>query len=362
MKIPLRAAAIAAVPALLLGFGASSAMGVAAHPGAAASAGASFEPTSASFVSGRTGFVLGARGCGKLPCAVRLVRTTDGGRTWTAVHTPVVPLVAGYAVSPRFAVSTVRFADTRDGWLFGPGLWATHDGGQHWQRIYLPGAVSAVAASDGVAFASVSPYGGGHSRLYQSRAGANRWTLVPGVMPAGALTLYGHAGWAGVPPGLWATTDLRHWHKRSFSCPSPYTFSSLAAGTPTRILLLCAGNGAMGSMGKTIFASANGGRTFQKVGPAPLQGDGGTLAMPPGRPRLVTLATSSGASMLDRSVNGGWAWTRLQFNDGGIGWRDMAYVTPTIGWIIHGDTSDLIYNRLMRTVNAGATWYNIAIP
>jgi hypothetical protein len=361
MKIPLRAAAVAVAPALLLGLGASSAVGAVAHPGAAASASARFEPASASFVSGRIGFVLGARGCANLPCSARLVRTANGGRTWTAVHAPAVPLVAAYTASPRFAVHTVRFADSRDGWLFGPGLWATHDGGGHWQRIYLPGTVTAVAASNGVAYASLSPYGGGHSRLYESRVATNRWTLVPGVVPAGALTLYGHAGWAGVAPGLWATTDLRHWHKLSFSC-SPYTFSNLAAGTRTRLVVLCMGNAAAGSAGKMIYASANGGRTFWKVGPAPLQGSSGAIAVPPGRPQIVTLAARDGASLLDRSVNGGRTWTWVQYNDGGIGWRDMAYVTPAIGWIIHGDVGDLTHNGLMRTVNAGAAWYNITIP
>jgi hypothetical protein len=361
MKISLRAAAVAAAPILLLGLGAGSAVGAVAHPGAAASAPARFEPASASFVSGGTGFVLGARGCADLPCPARLVRTANGGGAWTAVHAPAVPLVAADTASPWFAVHTVRFADSRDGWLFGPGLWATHDGGGQWQRIFLPGTVTAVAASNGVAFASVSPYGGGHSRLYESRVAANRWTLVPGVVPAGALTLYGDAGWAGAAPSLWATTDLRHWHKLSFSC-SPYTFSNLTAGTQTRVMVLCMGNAAAGSAGKMIYASANGGRTFFKAGPAPFQGSSGAIAIPPGRPQIVTLAARGGASVLDRSVNGGRTWTGAQYNDGGIGWSDMAYVTPTIGWIIHGDAGDLPYNGLMRTVNAGATWYNIAIP
>jgi hypothetical protein len=366
MKIPLRAAAVAVIPALLLGLGTSGAV---AHPAAAASASArfasasaSFAPASASFVSGRAGFVLGTRGCAKLPCSARLVKTADGGRTWASVPVPAVPLVSSYTTSPRSAVNTVRFADSRNGWLFGPGLWATHDGGRHWQRINLPGTVTAVAASGGVAFASVSPYAGGHSRLYQSPVGVSRWTVVPGVVPAGALAFYGHAGWAGVAPGLWATTDLRHWHKLSFSCSS-YTFSNLAAATQTSIKVLCMGDGAAGSMGKMIYASANGGRTFSKVGPAPLLGTTGAIAMPPGRPQIVTLAAYSAASLLSRSVNGGRTWaTTVQYNDGGIGWRDMAYATPTIGWLIHGSPGSFTPGGLMRTVNAGATWYNIAIP
>lgn len=226
-----------------------------------------------------------------------------------------------------------------------------------------------MAASSGVAFASVAPRGGGQARLYTSRVGTDRWTLVPGVVPAGALTLYGRAGWAGLPPNLWATTDLRHWHRLpAFHCPpihgAPSAPSSLAAGTAARVLLLCTGNGAAGSLGKTVFASANGGRTFRLVGPAPLPGSSvNVLAIPPGRPQVVTLATASGASLLDRSVNGGKTWRMVQYNDGGIGWRDMRYVSPTVGWIVHGGLPGTVnYNGLMRTVNAGTTWYSLAIP
>lgn len=130
------------------------------------------------------------------------------------------------------------------------------------------------------------------------------------------------------------------------------------------MLLLCTGNGAAGSLGKTVFASANGGRTFRLVGPAPLPGSSvNVLAIPPGRPQVVTLATASGASLLDRSVNGGKTWRMVQYNDGGIGWRDMRYVSPTVGWIVHGGLPGTVnYNGLMRTVNAGTTWYSLAIP
>jgi hypothetical protein len=227
----------------------------------------------------------------------------------------------------------------------------------------MPGKPGAMAASNGVAFASVTPRGGGQARLYTSRVGTDRWTLVPAVVPGTALTFYGRAGWAGLPPNLWATTDLQHWSKLpAFHCPpiygAPAVASSLAAGTATRLLLLCTGNGAAGSLGKTVFASADGGRTFRLAGPAPLPGSGGnTLAIPPGRPQVVTLATASGASLLDRSVNGGRTWQMVQYNDGGIGWRDMRYASPTVGWLVHGNLG-----WLMRTVNAGATWYRVAIP
>jgi hypothetical protein len=368
-----RAAAVVAAPVLLLTLGAGGAAGL--SPGAggggqarspAAAAPARFEPVSASFVSYRAGYVLGTRGHTRLPGAAMLARTVNGGATWAAVPTPAVRLVSPGGVVPGSSVNAVFFADVNNGWLFNPATWATHDGGRHWRQLSLPGSPGAMAASNGVAFASVTPRGGSQARLYTSRVGTDRWTLVPGV-PAAALTFYGRAGWAGLPPNLWATSDLRHWHKLpAFHCPpiggAPSSPSSLAAGTATRVLLLCTGNGAAGSLGKTVFASANGGRTFQLAGPAPLPGSSvNALAIPPGRPQVVTLATASGASLLDRSVNGGRTWRMVQYNDGGIGWRDMRYASATVGWIVHG-TGMISNNTLMRTVNAGATWYRIAIP
>jgi hypothetical protein len=370
-----RAAAAVAAPVLLLTLGAGSAAGLSpgtsgashADPAAAAPAPTRFEPVSASFVSYRAGYVLGTRGHTTLPGAAMLVRTVNSGGTWAAVPAPPVRLVNPGRVVPGSSVSAVFFTDMNNGWLFNPALWVTHDGGRHWRQLSFPGKPDAIGASNGVAFASVTPWGGGQDLLYASRVGTDRWTLVPGVAPAGALMFYGRAGWAGLPPNLWATTDLRHWHKLpAFHCPATYGYpngvSSLVAGTATRVLLLCTGEPAAGSMGKELYASANGGRTFQLVGPAPMGGDqGNTLAVPPGRPQVVTLETFSGGNMLDRSVNGGRTWRITLYPGQAFGWRDLRYVSPTVGWVVSG-TLGVEYNWLMRTVNAGSTWYGVPIP
>ncbi len=367
-----RAVAVVAAPVLLLTLGAGSAAGQSpgaagagqARPAAAAPATARFVPVSASFTSYRAGYVLGTRGHTSLPGAALLVRTVNGGRTWTAVTAPKVRLVDPGKPAPGTAVNAVRFADMNNGWLFNPALWVTHDGGRHWRQLSLQGRVGALAISNGLAFASVTPSGGGPTRLYVSRVGTDRWTRVPGVVPGNALTFYGRAGWAGLPPAMWVTSDLRHWHKLpAFRPPAYYEPASLAAASATRLYLLCGGPGATGHQEKLLLASDNAGRSFRKAGPAPFGGIAGALAVPPGRPQIVTLATSSAASFLDRSVNSGKTWRETQYWDGGLGWRDVGYVSPTVGWLIHGSTPNwLVSNVLMRTVNAGATWYNVAIP
>jgi hypothetical protein len=241
-----RAVAVVAAPVLIFTLGAGGAAGL--SPGTADSgqaspaASAGFEPVSASFVSVGSGYALGTRGHTRLPGTALLVKTGNGGRTWTAVAAPAVRLVDPAGVVPGSSVSAVWFADANNGWLFDPALWVTHDGGHHWRQLSLLGTVGAMAASGGQAFASVTPRGGGQSRLYTSPVGTDRWTLVPGVVPAGVLTFYGHAGWAGLPPNMWTTADLRHWHKLpAFHAPRYYAAASLAAASATRVLLVCIG-------------------------------------------------------------------------------------------------------------------------
>src|SRR6266702_2773985 len=215
------AVALAALAALVLGLGAGSASAQPASGNPPPPKG--FEADSASFVSARAGFVLGARHCSRLPCKALLEKTANGGRTWVAVPAPAVSLTSPFNAPPLSAVSTVRFENARDGWLFNPGLWATSDGGRRWHRVSLPGEVIALAAADGMVFAAAEPVNGGlgAARLYRSKVGSTTWTRVAAVAPADALTVSGHSVWAGIAPELWRSTDSgTHWSKLPFRTPA----------------------------------------------------------------------------------------------------------------------------------------------
>jgi photosystem II stability/assembly factor-like uncharacterized protein len=368
-----RALAFAAVPALMVALagGAATAASASGTPGSSG-----FEADSASFISASAGFVLGTRGCpgqpGGVPplCPAKLVKTLNGGKTWTAVPVPAVKLIMAYATTPATAVSTVRFANASNGWLFNPALWATHDGGKHWTRVQLPGSVTALTASNGIAFASVRPAkkGPAGEKLYQSKVGSNTWTLVKGVVPAGWLTAIGNSAWAGAPPALYRTTDNgKHWAKLSFRCPSLYADASgVGAASAANVALVCwsGGNPQPGFSTKLVFASTNGGRTFSQVGRPPIAGAARVIAMVPGKPKLITLTADSGATFLYRSTNGGSAWGTTTFLDGGLGVRDVAYVSATTGYLVHYNGGPVFANSmgLMKTVNAGKTWSNVTIP
>ena len=341
---------------------------------------AGFQPTSASFVSPTSGFVLGAVGCQPdEDCAAQLVATADGGAHWRLLAAPDVSLLntAGDLLGQASSVHGVVFANQQDGWLYGPGLWSTSDGGARWQQINLGGAivpsqgggVVAMAASAGTVYAVVSPdpFDAEPDQLFSSPVGQDAWAQV-GSMTAGQaiLAVSGRAAWfagsnvgAGGSTEVWTTADGVHWHQIAFSCPGvDYGLAGIAAASPSQVLFLCAGDGAAGSMTKEVLSSSDGGTTVQLAGQAPFQGDPYGIAVPPGQDSLITVAAASGASFLDRSADGGATWAELPYNTGGAAWSSLSYVSPTIGWVVLGSPATG-NSQLLRTSDAGATWHPV---
>ena len=88
------------------------------------------------WISDQHGWALFAAPCGRELCP-RLATTTDGGRTWTALPAPLGRVGPnGAAGCARLGcVSHVRFATATVGYLFGPALFQTNDGGRSWRRV-----------------------------------------------------------------------------------------------------------------------------------------------------------------------------------------------------------------------------------
>ncbi len=336
---------------------------------------AGFEPSSASFLSPTSGFVLGGVGCPSLPtlrkCAARLVATTDGGLRWHFLRAPSVRFFdyAGVLSTQTSTVSSVVFASSRDGWLFGLGLWSTHDDGAHWRKLSLGGVILGMAASSTTAYAVVAPStylstGDSSEELFSSPVGRDAWARVGHMTAAGAyLAVSGRSAWFGSSTKLWTTADGVHWHQYPFRCPGAdyYELASIAAASASDVLFLCTGNGAMGSMSKEVVSSTNGGRTVHLAGQAPLLGTSEVIAVPPSRSNVVTLATTSGASWLDRSANGGKTWVVEEVKDSGGGppLNSLAYVSATVGWVVLGAPGMGSPDCLLRTSDAGVTWSKV---
>src|ERR1019366_8543854 len=85
----------------------------------------------------------------------------------------------------------------------------------------------------------------------------------------------------------------------------------------------------------------------------PVGGPGGVIALPPRRPRVITLGTEFS---LDRSADGGKTWTTTYQNTGGAPWSSLSYASRTAGWAEFGSPPD---SGLLRTTDAGVTWHQV---
>jgi hypothetical protein len=325
-----------------------------------------FRPISASFLSQSAGYALGGVNCRPdWKCPAWLARTADGGARWKLM--PVPGLDLGQA-------SQVLFASPRTGWIYGTRqLWATSDGGQHWQLDRGTGALAIVAAGPRV-FAVLTRDRGitRPAGLYFSPVSHTSWSLVRSLAVAPAvLASYRDTAWfapAATRAGksvIWTSTAGGRWHRRPFQCPGRYyTLSSIAAASTSHLAYLCTETDTFGMSqeGMKVLVSANGGRTARLAGHwvPTIVGDGGVLVMAPGNPRMITFAAPPNAiGILGRSANGGRTWHPI--GPGKLGtWNSLAYTSRTTGYLVADvPPSTPQGSRLLRTTNAGRTWQPI---
>ncbi|MDQ6617298.1 MAG: hypothetical protein M3083_21770 [Actinomycetota bacterium] len=325
-------------------------------------------PVSVTFDSPTEGFVLAGAACSTPPCT-SILRTRDSGRSWVGIPAPRGAIssngVSGQPVAG--GVRGIRFASALDGWTFGPALYATHDGGATWHPVSLPGTMEDLQASAGQAFALIgacTPSTGTcdspQVTLWHTDAAADAWTQVPGVTGLAArnpIVLHGASGWVVLEDAahvdqVFFTSDGHTWSRAANPCPANTTLDSIAAGSTT-VGYLCVGQPASGTTTKQLLTSSDQGRTTQVAGMAPSAGDGGALVAL--SPTAWVLASSSAASLIYRSSDGGRTWpSPVTYLDGGLGFGDFGFTTPTQGVAIHGpahDSAQLIISR-----DGGATW------
>jgi photosystem II stability/assembly factor-like uncharacterized protein len=346
-----------AAPAGAAPSGAAPGLALAGPPGGPVPYG--FRPVSTTFVSASEGWVLGTAPCTYKPCT-SVVRTTDGGATWGGIPAPRFPLAQWPG---QRGLSYIRFADPLDGFVFGSQLWVTHDGGVNWHHVPLPGRIADLETAAGVVYAAVMT-SRGTVTVYTSPAGGGRWIPVPGL-PAGvpgyaalgAITLHGTAGWIILGNRLYASRTGLSWAEEPVRCADGYAMASAGASGPRRVTLLCVGDPALGSSGKILYSSRDGGASFRRAGAPPLGGDQFDLLAQP-TARHLFIATSSGATWLYVTGDGGHTWGEaLRLVDGGLGWSDFGFTTRCQGVAIEGNPVQ--GSRMYMTWDAGRTWRKI---
>ena len=321
-------------------------------------------PVSVTFGSATDGWVLGTGTCPSGPCAA-IVRTTDGGGTWTTVPAPAASVVPGSGQGGAPGISRLRFADARNGWAYGPDLWATHDGGVTWARLTIAGVtagstVVALEAGNGSVHAAVAD-GQGY-RVASSSVGTDDFRLsavrVPvgaGPVPAVQLVLSGAAGWllendrtvvggARLVNGAWVA-----WQPPCLNVVGP---AYLAASSSTELAAACDVGLWSSPTGSHLFVSHDGGSSFVEAASAvPLTM---TAAIAAASPSVAVVGgTDATGAALVATFDAGRTWSVVA-RLGTADLADLGFTTPTQGVVV--TTSADKPATLMMTRDGGRTW------
>ncbi len=340
-------------------------------------------PLSVTFVGVSTGWVMGqATPAGQcdLPTAaacIVLQRTDTGGAGWRTVHAP-----PAHGPDGATGVSQIRFLTRSDGWAFGPQLWATHDAGRTWTQIPTGGMrVTSLEARGQHVFsvwARCTGTGTGFAAhcndfaVYSSRPGSNAWAPVPGASPgfglagadsAASLLLTGTAAYLLPPDGILFTGPLTGaaWQPATGAvsrAPAPCrpgpaqpggqpSGALLAASGASGLDLLCTGPSAGGQQRKTIYASQDGGRTWQP-GQAPAAGTASFLSGSPSG--ALVLATNLG---IEVSADGGATWVAAGGTMPPGGFTYVGMTTATQGVAVPAGPAQ---RAIWFTYDGGRTW------
>lgn len=337
-----------------------------------------FQPTSVTFVGdglgGVFGAVIGQAGtpghCATTDCT-SLAGTHDYGTSWYGVSAPLAPGPSGSA-----GVSQLRFANTSDGWAFGPAVWETTGGGWPWKHEQTPGHrvidIEAVPAQqvNGVklparAFAVFGTCTGTGSNyaancssysLWTSIAGNNSWTpvgvpaayqqMASASSTAPILVISANAGYLLTPSGavLTGPTTGAQWHVAGQAAPCAP--GPAGNGSPTQQ------SGAQNS-GSTSPATSQSPGTSGSGTSVGSQDTGAQFAA---GPKLLLLACGSQAA-------GGRTQVSVHTSANGTSWqsaggsltvpgRPTALASAAASQVVLATTSGIEYSA-----NGGGTWH-----
>ena len=352
---------------------------------------ANFQPTSVTFIGLHTGWVIGQAGtpghCAT-PYCTSVARTDSAGQTWQGGPAPLAGPADGAT-----GVSQIRFLNLDNGWAFGPGLFATHDGGQTWTQVSADGMrvtdLETVGDRAFALFASCSgsgpAFGAGCTSytLYSSPASANDWAPVGAATSglsagtgagqdgatqdgAASIVLTGTFGYLLGPNRMLYTGPVdgsAPWHAvDSVPCATGSAQADgqpagalLAAATATSLILACtppAGSG--GPQNKLMFSSANGGVSWQQIAMAPAAG--GATSVAASLAGTVVLGTDQGIDVLAAGA-GNWQQATVAGAPAG-GFSYVGMTTDSQGVAVPADPAA---GAVWFTFDGGQSWHPSSI-
>jgi photosystem II stability/assembly factor-like uncharacterized protein len=258
---------------------------------------------------------------------------------------------------------SVRFADERNGWVFGIGMWATHDGGSTWRPVDSPhGYVRSLEAGDGRVWAVVQST---EFHMFTAPVATDDWQPagsdpVPtahvedrlGELSGTDIVLQGATGYIAGADGVVRALSATGLELRGAPCGNRGGPLSV---TGTQVFALCAIAPAAGSSTKTLMLSTDGARTWSPVGSPPPGGI--AIGVAAASPSTIVVAASGDASPLYLSQDGGRTWTTVYEGASldGFGFHDLRFATVSRGVTVAYSLSD-VPNRLLVTSDGGRTW------
>lgn len=336
-----------------------------------------------SWVDPHNGWTLAQQPCDKGTCAV-VARSTDRGDHWTELPaTPalVPPTTGCTALQCVNGVSGIAFASSAVGYLYGPGMFMTTDGGKTWQPVTGP-KVASMAVGDGQVFRVVYTHGGCPGvctpSLQVAPVGSTAWRTVLGPISVGTATgfqiltsgpdvylvIYGNlAGGVGTPAArLYRSVDGgATFQELTDPCVGKlftlHVLTALAAVPGGVLQGLCTLGAGTGSQG--LITSTDAGSSWQTLRPLP-SGRFGVIAAASASTIAVATGpvTGSGTKTVKLLIttDGGGAWKiaatdTFQLGTVAVAW--LGFETSHVGWWVADPHS------IRSTIDGGLHWHRM---
>ncbi|RAS71133.1 hypothetical protein C8D87_1011434 [Lentzea atacamensis] len=307
-----------------------------------AHAGTGVVPASTSWVSADRGWVLGLDTLCQTAKCPQLVRTLDGGSSWTRVKTPALSV-------PESDRLRVLFVNDPAGMVTdGEQLFVTSNGGTRWEPSGVKGTVGALGF-DASGFLAVI-YDGTSSRLFHRELWFGSWQPVPGIEVKGRAfgdIAPGHVSLARVGE------ENRYWTRSPSGWmeePAPCTdVSATRLGTVgTDRYALCSFDPGFGNMTKELRKSEGG--PFRTISVPPREGITTGFAISP--EAALVAATGRDWSFVHRGP--GEKWDTL-LTLGGPPFEDLAFSDARHAALVRGGPGQE-FAEVYRTDDAGLNW------